>query len=29
MHERPGGGTVITMTFAAPGVSGPAFARRA
>ncbi len=24
MHTAPGGGTVITMTFAAPGVKGPA-----
>ena len=24
MHSPPGGGTVITMTFAAPGVQGPA-----
>src|SRR5690349_2829215 len=24
MHAAPGGGTVITMTFAAPGVKGPA-----
>ena len=24
MHAPPGGGTVVTMTFAAPGVRGPA-----